>query len=410
MAGSVIKTSGVNIAGRGKQESNHNVNNLSGTFIGVVTDNKDSLYTGRITVKISDFSSTDADRICLLAIPFGGVTDILGSANSETTYGDIEGSEGGSPKSYGMWPQPPAIGTNVVVVFTVSHEQGIVMGSLIAKDRNAMMGGNSSSQAYQEDESVKLSPSSEKNPYGKGDADTRPGDTESYDTLVTKGTQDDYLRGHSMSSARRESPSRVFGITTKEGHTISLDDGNENGVSKNIRIKTRGGAQILMDDTNNFIHITNQTGSAWFEMDEEGRIDVYSQKDISYHAEGDFNLHAKGNINMQADQGVNIKSKGSEGIKLESSVGSLDMFSSIDVNIQASANHHVKVAGNYIMTGGRIDMNGPAANPATKPTEQSLTVNSGVLTSVASRVPEHQPWMGNSSVQESFDTGEGNTS
>ena len=65
-------------------------------------------------------------------------------------------------------------------------------------------------------------------------------------------------------------------------------------------------------------------GNAHIEMDADGRIDVYSQKDISYHAEGDFNPHAKGNINMQADNGVQIKSIGADGIKVEATAGDYD--------------------------------------------------------------------------------------
>lgn len=408
MAG-MIKTPGLNVAKRGKQTSDYNVNNLTGMYIGVVVDNKDSLHTGRVTVKISDFSSADANRICLLSTPFGGQTDILNDSDDEKSYGSDNDSEGGSAKSYGMWPQPPAVGTNVIVMFTGSLEQGIVIGSLIAKDRNAMMGGNASSVVYDGDERT-LAPSAEKNTRDVNDPDTRPANPAAYAALLQQGTALDYVRGHSMSSARRESPSEVFGITTRRGHTISLDDGHqESGNSNNIRIKTRGGAQILIDDSNGFIHINNQSGTGWIEIDAEGRMDFYSQGGISIHTEGDYNVHAKGNINFQAEQGFNIKSSGSEGIKMESSVGSIDMYSELNTNLQSNTNFNIAVSANYKLTAARVDMNGPAADPATKAAIQSQTSNKSVLTSIASRVPEKHPWLGMSSIQESFVTGKGNT-
>lgn len=403
-----IKTTGLHVSQRGTQNSKYNINTLAGTYIGLVIDNVDSLSTGRITVRLSDFTSADADRICLLSTPYGGNTDIKESADDPTAYGDSGTNQNGSPKSFGMWPQPPAIGTNVVVLFTASIEQGIVIGSLIAKDRNATMGGNASSQVYDGDSKI-LMPSSEKNPNDVNDPDSRPANPSAYASLVEQGLAGDYVRGHSMSSARRESPSKVFGITTLGGHTVSMDDGHDGNTSKNLRIKTSGGHQILLEDSLGFIYITNASGTAWIEIDKAGRMDFFSEAGISIHTEGDYNVHAKGNINMQAEQGINIKSTGSEGLKLETSVGSIDVYSAINVNLQADSNYNLKVSGNSIHTSGRIDMNGPAAAAATKATIQSQTANTGVITSIASRVPEHQPWFGNSTVQESFETGKGNT-
>jgi len=409
MSGSSIKTQGYNVAGRGKQDSKYNINDLSGMYIGQVIKNNDSLHTGRVTVRISDFSGKATERICLLCTPFGGHTDVVASSEDEKKFGEEEGQTGnGSPKSYGMWSQPPAINTNVVVLFTAGMEQGVYIGSLISKDRNAMMGGNASSQAYKEEKTI-LSPSSEKNPYDRNDNDTRPSDNEAMDVLTEKGTDEDYVRGHSMSSARRETPSLVFGMTTREGHVISLDDGQEDGPSRNIRIKTKQGAQILLDDTHGFINIINQNGSSWIEIDSEGRIDMYSKAGVSISTEGDYNVHAKGHINMQADQGVNIKSTGNEGIKIQSSASSIDIHSALAIRSETSQ-YEINASSGYIKaTGGRIDLNGPPASSASKPEVQAQTVNSNITSSIASRVPEHQPWLGNSSVQESFTTGKGNT-
>jgi len=399
MAG-ILKSDGVKVSKRGLQGGSENINTLHGIYIAEVITNTDSLYTGRITVRIADFGSKDTETICLLAVPFGGHTKILDSGKDVTL--DSE-----TPVSYGMWPQPPEVGTNVVVAFTSSVEQGIVIGSLIAKDRNAMMGGRSSGNVYNGGDVITGS-AMEKNPHDNNDPDTKPADTKMQAILTEQGLSLDYVRGHSQSSARRESPSKVFGITTRDGHVFTLDDGDETGTSKNIRLRTKEGAQILLDDTSGFIFVTTQNGDAWIEMDNDGKVDIYSKGGVSVHTEGDYNVHAKGSINMEAEQGVNIKSTGSDGIKLETSVGGIDVHSALDIKVHAQ-NYHLNAVGNLIMVGTQIDMNGPAAKAPTKTTIQNQTVNDNVLTSAASRVPEHHPWLGVKGVTEKAPVNKGRT-
>jgi len=401
MAG-LIKHDGVHVSKKAKQSSELGINNLSGVYVGEVVDNTDSLYTGRIKIRISEFGSKNSERVCLLSTPFGGHTKI-------TDSGDDETKEAQAPISYGMWPQPPEIGTNVVVAYTGSIEQGIVIGSLIAKDRNAMMGGRASGQVYADGETSLGPVGSEKNPKDTNDADSKPLDEYFQSVLNQQGLSVDYVRGHSQSNARRESPSKVFGITTRQGHVLTLDDGDDKNASNNIRLRTKSGAQILMDDSNGFVFITNQSGDAWVEMDFAGHIDVYSKAGISMHTEGDYNVHAKGSINMEAEIGVNIKSAGGDGIKLETSIAGVDVYSALDIKIQADTNYHLLVAGNQIVQGTKIDMNGPTPDSATKINIQNQTANQSVLKSTASRVPEHHPWKGVSAVEETFTAGKGNT-
>ena len=127
------------------------------------------------------------------------------------------------------------------------------------------------------------------------------------------------------------------------------------------------------------------------------------------HTEGDYNVHAKGSINMQAEIGVNIKSSGGDGIKLETTVGTIDIYSALDINSHADTDYNLNVTGNIISVGSRIDMNGPPVNTqAQKIAVQNQVANTNVKTSVASRVPEKHPWQGVSGVEETFTTGKGN--
>lgn len=402
----IIRGENVNIPKRGQQGTGAGINNINGVFIAYVTENKDSIYTGRIKVQIPEFGSNNSFRWILLIQPFGGVTELKETSKNPQEFGDNESGANGTPKSYGIWPQPPAIGTEVLVAFTSSKEEGYLVGSVISKDRNYMLGGRASAESY---DGV-LSPVGEKNPFDRNDPDTKPADKEALNVLKEQGLENDYVRGHSMSSARRESPSRVFGITTLGGHTLSIDDGNKDNLSNNIRIKTRQGAQILIDDTNKLLFINNHNASAWIEIDEDGKVDVYANDSISMHTENDFNVHAKGNINMQADKGINMKSTGSEGIKVEATTGDYDLYAENNFKFNAGLNGHVLCGASYFETAQRIDMNGPPASPATKIINNQLVENKNVLQSTASRVPEHHPWNGATKIQETFESAKGNTS
>ena len=86
------------------------------------------------------------------------------------------------------------------------------------------------------------------------------------------------------------------------------------------------------------------------------------------------------------------------------------MYTSKNFQLQAGVNGNVKVAGSYKETAARIDMNGPVAADATRIFDYNLVENENILISAASRVPEHHPWKGATSIQESFDTDKGKTS
>ena len=54
------------------------------------------------------------------------------------------------------------------------------------------------------------------------------------------------------------------------------DDVNSN----NIRLRTAGGTQILLDDNTGPNHIINKHGTAWFQMNEGGTISVFSEQNL----------------------------------------------------------------------------------------------------------------------------------
>ena len=361
----------------------------AGQYIGIVTDTTDSMFTGRVSVRFGEFGSligSEVDHMCLLCTPYGGYTSIDAGTvtDDEKAYGEDGTSESGTPKSYGMWPQPPTVGTSVLVAFVELIDQGIIVGSLISRNRNHMMGGRASAESHD----GTIQPVGEKNPTDIGDEVKKPVDPTAKAWLEDQGLQDDYSRGHSLSSARRESPSHVFGLTTLNGHVFTMDDGDENGDSTNVRMRSRGGAQILLDDTNKFVYITNHNGNAWIEMDEAGNIDVYSKKSVNIHSEEDLNFHADGNINMEAKKNINMKS-------------------GTDVIVQALKDIHNKAGGNRVDTAGMVYMNSSVS--ALAPKVNKLDNNETVTESVSARVPEHHPWKGASKIQEVIKPAKGKT-
>ena len=376
MAG-VRKSTGINIPERGRRNATKNVNVPSGTYVATVVDNKDANHTGRISVKLGEHGSlkdSPTTYTALLMTPMGG------SSGVDNISEDTNDSSS-TTQSFGMWPQPPAPGTSVIVTFDPTMEQPILMGSLVTAHTNHNMGGNASA----ENKNGEIGPVSEQNSHDQGDPNSKPTRVEKTQTLEDQGLDKDYVRGHSMSSARRESPSNVFGMTTAGGHTLSMDDGNE-GDSQNIRIKTNGGATILMDDQHGFIFITNQKGNVFVEISGEGNVDIHSTNSFSVASDADINFHAKGDINLHAENNINMRSD--IDFKLEA-VGKTNI----------SSTHHKETAS-------RIDMNS-GGQVAEKPELNALPENGGVSKSVASRVPEKQPWKGLTSVQETFTTAKG---
>lgn len=188
--------------------------------------------------------------------------------------------------------------------------------------------------------------------------------------LIDRGKKEwDEHRGVHSSSARRELPSMVFGWNTPGpydyngpkvpysstdhqtevpfnrlgGSSFIMDDGDmmqqrekppvddkpkykiveqkEEGdvtIPHNeiTRLKTRTGHQILMNNSEDFIYIINARGTAWVELTNNGKIDVYSYDSVSVHSEMDINLKAERDINLEASGNINFKAK--EQMRMES--------------------------------------------------------------------------------------------
>ena len=350
----------------------------SGPFIARVISHMDSSYMGILQVEIlraSGGTGTSGQLVqAKYMSPFYGVTGADYVKQDPNDYNNTQ-------KSYGMWMVPPDVGTTVVIFFIDGDSRRAYwMGCVPDENMNFMLPGVAGTEHNtgkdNSDSSLPSGPAGKKlrvpvAEYNKK-VNNSPSDPTKlkkpahtlYDALTSQGLLVDDVRGITTSSARREAPSMVFGISTPGpvdkqdgatrgaigkadakipnafvsrlgGSTLVMDDGDDKFLRKTIasegppeyaaveqnetdgdvtiphnelvRIRTRTGHQILLHNSEDLIYITNSRGTAWIELTSNGKIDIYAQDSISMHTEQDFNFYANRDINMEAGRNINIK-------------------------------------------------------------------------------------------------------
>ena len=299
-----------------------------GVYTGFTRDTKDTnQLRGRIAVYIPAFfnASSLADEspnwfICEWTSPFWGQT-------FRGTRGKDEKNYTNSQSTYGMWMVPPDPGTEVLISFRDGNiKTPVIIGCPIVNQYNYSVPGFPGGVSYG-DPAINA-PVTEKNlnadPGKHGPFVPRPMHADIAQQITEQGLINDPIRGAGRSGARRESPSRVFGIMTPgdwdtrepeegegkvrlAGHQFVMDDLRGNRL---IRLRTGGGNQILMHDDTNTIYCVTSNGDVWWEMDGSGNFNLYAKRGISVRTQGDFNLRADGTINMEAGGDLNLKAAG----------------------------------------------------------------------------------------------------
>jgi len=294
-----------------------------GVYIGeIIVRPKDNTHSGRLTVYIPMLSKDRDDPAgyynAYWSSPFAGSTASSKIGEGDQIYGFHD-----TQKSYGMWMVPPDPGNFVLVAFADGKKKfPVVLGCLFPDQLQYMVPGNAGGPAYGLEERL---PVAEKNrnedDINHGVSGRRPIHPYASRAIVRQGLILDDTRGASKSTARRESPSQVFGFLTpgpeianlrtskkdnthrEAGHSFVMDDGDIEGQSKNIRIRTGGGHQILLDDTSGDIYVINKSGTAWIELNDAGDINVYADRD--------FNMRARGNVTIRSDKNLNLEANSS---------------------------------------------------------------------------------------------------
>ena len=302
---------------------------LLGVYAGVTRDHQDAQRRGRIAVFIpAFFDSGDKDDVaanwfnCEWSSPFWGQTYRGIRGKDEKNYTN-------SQSTYGMWMIPPDPGTHVLVMFMEGNiKSPAIVGCLINNQYNYSVPGFPGGVSYG-DPAVNA-PVTEKNlnadPGKHGVSVARPMHADIAEQITKQGLINDPIRGAGSSGARREAPSRVFGIMTPgdwdprepeegegkvrlAGHQLIMDD--KLG-SRLVRIRSGGGNQILLNDDTGSLYMTNSNGEVWMEFDQTGNLNLYAKRGINIRTGGDFNLRADGSLNLEAGGDVNIKAAGDQ--------------------------------------------------------------------------------------------------
>jgi hypothetical protein len=348
-----------------------------------VVGHYDPTFMGRLQVEIlrpvgGDLVDGEVVTVDMVT-PFYSITsaEYLGGASVDSE--DEEQASTGTndynntQKVAGMWFVPPDVGTVVLVLFVNGDsKRGYWYGCVPDLNMNFTLPGYAATK-FVDTDTQETTP--ERVPTGEYNkkfiTDPQIDSTKNLKpehpfakVLDSQGLLQDDTRGTTTSSARREAPSAVFGISTpgpvdkqegaqqgprgtKEtlipnafvsrlgGSTFVMDDGDDKFLRKLpasdgppeyasveqgetdgdvtiphnelVRIRTRTGHQILLHNSEDLIYITNSRGTAWIEFTSDGKIDIYAKDSISVRTENDINFYADRDINMEAGRNFNLK-------------------------------------------------------------------------------------------------------
>ena len=434
----------------------------AGPYEAIVKNHVEGSRMGQLQVFIPDFGgavSPDSNYITVsYASPFYG-----------QTYGtddqDLPDGAATSGQSYGMWMVPPDVGCKVLVVFIGGDlNRGYWFACVYDGPSHHMVPGLGRAIGGS---SVTSLPSATLAPYVGNNSNLpvteysttvsgaftanalvttprRPHEVQSFQ-YIRQGLDRDLIRGAVSSSSLRESPSNVYGISTPGrkatktdqvagspqqviyrtgGHQFVMDDGSAaDGTDQLMRMRTAGGHQIMMNDTEQIVYIASASGNQWIEFSADGSLNVYGAAGINMRSEGPINLHSDTEINMQAavvningsspkGGGVNITTTGafalsgvlggkvsSDGPLSVSSVTALSMSGGAMASLSSIG--PTKIAGSILSLNCGLPTPPIPSFPAKMNMVQDTVNNNGIWTSVngqlqtiCTKVPAHEPWVG----------------
>lgn len=372
-----------------------------GPYIGVVKNNVDPTRQGRLEVWIGELSAEETGPYITVsyASPFFGSTVGRPGVDNPNSFGT-------EAQTYGFWAVPPDLENQVLITFVNGDiSRGYWFACINNTQTNHMVPGIARPSGTTQttlDPSFGVGrdipsfdvflPASEVNLENEARSSDRNYldldrvlHTYQSNIVIRQGLETDPHRGTITSASTRESPSRVFGISTpgrgfpdltdkypdresldealklgnqgekisdwqpterQGGHTFVMDDGDLYGDSQLVRLRSAGGHQILLNDTDEVLYIINKTGTAWLEFTPKGSINIYSGDSLNIRSEMDLNFHADGNVNINAGSSLRMYA----GASIESQT-SLQLITAKDLyNINAG------VVG--VRSGGSIDIRG----------------------------------------------------
>lgn len=407
-----------------------------GPYLARIVSHLDKKYGGGLEVELlksasagNNYENSTQTVTVKYASPFYGVTPLENN--------DTNDSYSSSQQSYGFWAVPPDVGSKVLVMFVEGDiSQGYwfacvqddYMNFMVPEPRVSTTLTTSSTPSGLVGKKLPVAEYNKflANPNNNfPTSQPKPHNDTFIERLLEEGLLDDDVRGVTSTSARREAPSNVYGMSTPGpldkrpgapkhqrgasetkatvfssrlgGHSIVMDDGDETilrsgpanafpkeyikadpGLSTTgdpelpanelFRIRTRTGHQILLHNTEDLIYISNSTGTTWIELTSNGKIDIFAQDSISIHSQQDLNVTADRDINFSAFENVNI-SAGKE-LKMNSgdstSITSGNFFSvnsgdSVSLKANTYFSSYANTSASIVGTSGNVTISSGAA-------------------------------------------------
>lgn len=423
-----------------------------GTYAGIVKNNVDPMRLGRLHVWFPDGGGEEDDpknwRWVTYASPFYGST-LQPNRTLENSFAQGE-------HTYGMWMVPPDVGNEVLCTFingdpsrgywfacttttNLSHNMipGVSARFSDSVDKNTVNSELVKASLARTDAKsylpmAEFNESKETNMTGAFLTNSLPVHEVQAEVIINQGLDTDPVRGAISSSSMREAPSAVFGISTpgrasaegdvvprtrRGGHSFVMDDGSIDGKDQLIRLRTAGGHQILMNDTEQVLYIANSAGTAWMEFGNNGAINMYGLGGFAVRTQGSLNLHSDKSVNIQGAT-VNIKATSSlalnastlvarstSGMTLHSS--QIGIGSSGAITVSGGGTVGVGSGSSLVFQGAAIKLNDGAVDLVADPGE--IQTNSlpdanrdpvtnlwnaagGTLSTIATVAPTHEPY------------------
>lgn len=462
MANNAVRTSGADAAQTASgKKSGFTV--TPGPYEAIVMKHVEGSRMGQLLVYIPEISGQTPDSSNYIPVSYA-------SPFYGTTYGTdtqkFPDNAQQSGQSYGMWMVPPDVGCKVLVTFaagdrgrgywfaciydSTSHHMVPAIGRNIGGTDKTLAPNKAVPATGESILPVVEYSTTADSAFNKDGIDTTPRRTHEYQAsiLIKQGLDRDKVRGAISSSSLRESPSNVYGISTpgrkitstdqvpgnkqavfsrRGGHSFVMDDGDKNGKDQLIRLRTSGGHQILMNDSEQVLYIASASGKQWLEFSNTGQINVFATSGFNLRAGGPINFHSDVLLSMSAPSikmtavgsekssksGISIATSGNFGLTAVGSASlktnqKLTLSSMGKASLVAGGQLDLAGIGKTNLFGGMLMLNSgkPAAPssvspPSTKSLKDVKLVNgqwkeSGTIVTGCTVAPAHEPWLDSS--------------
>ena len=378
---------------RSSNKETAGVNLGSGVYLAKIISLMDPSLNGRLRVSLlkdqgNDVGADTQTYTVNYASPFFGYTPFAAQGNNNDDFNDTQ-------KSYGMWFVPPDVGVTVMCVFVDGDPgEGYWFACLPPNFSNNMVPAiaGTTQVEYAKGEKEKFDttqplPTGEINKrFNKEAAEKDPDKIKKpihpiADRFLEQGTLEDDVRGVTTSSARRQVPNSVFGISTpgpldwRDGSKRMTTGPTDNQSLEAVPVSRLGGTQFVMDDGDDryarqtkagegpvrYIDIlegrfadkeakeTNEKGDPTVPYNEYTRLRtrtghqllMHNSEDLIYigNARGTswIEMTSNGKIDVYAADSISVHSENDINIKADR-----------DVNMEAGRNINMKATAEYV--------------------------------------------------------------